>query len=304
MDIRQLRYFICVAEEGNFGRAARRLHISQPPLSQQIKALETSLDVTLFVRSRQGTRLTRAGEALLMRARRIVGEFDQVESMVQRVADGREGTVRIGIVSSVMYGPLPRALRVFQARNPGVDWALSELLPHQQIDALLRGAIDVGFARSVTDDDALVSTRVYQEPLVVALSTEHPLAACRGLTLKELSDAAFVLMDTRSPMVRHIIDACVQNRFQPRIVYESVDPQIILSLVGVGAGISVLPRSISSMPREDVVFVPLEEPSLDANLYVTCRRDDCQPALDVFLALLADVTDAWHTEKFGRPARA
>ena len=126
MDLRQLRYFIAVAEEGNYSRAAERLHISQPPLSQQIKSLEGTLRVTLFERGRHGARLTRAGEALLTRARRIVDDCDSVERQVRRVAEGLEGYLRIGIINSVMYGPLPLTLRQFQLRNPGVEWTLHE----------------------------------------------------------------------------------------------------------------------------------------------------------------------------------
>lgn len=297
MDIRQLRYFISVAEEGNFSRAAERLHISQPPLSQQIKALEDSLRVTLFVRGRHGARLTRAGEALLVRARSIVSDCDSVEKFVRRVADGLEGYLRIGIINSVMYGPLPRTMHAFQQRHPDVEWTLHELLPDQQADALVRGQIDVGFACNASSRDELKSILVYPQPLVVALGAQHPLAAQRSsLSLSALADESFVLLNTQSPVMRDVLAACMRDGFQPRVLHESIDPETVLSLVGAGVGVSVLPQSLSTTPRENVAFVPIQEQSLSADLYATIRRDDALPALDRFLALLVQVTDAWRSE--------
>ena len=299
MDIRQLRYFISVAEEGNFSRAAERLHISQPPLSQQIKALEESLRVTLFVRGRHGARLTRAGEALLVRARSIVSDCDSVEKFVRRVADGLEGYLRICIINSVMYGPLPRTMHAFQKHHPAVEWTLHELLPDRQADALMRGQIDVGFACNASSRDELKSILVYPQPMVVALSAQHPLAAHRSslsLSLSALANESFVLLNTQSPVMRDVLAACMRDGFQPRVLHESIDPETVLSLVGAGVGVSVLPQSLSTTPRENVAFVPIKEQSLSADLYATIRRDDVLPALDRFLALLAQVTDEWRSE--------
>ncbi|MEZ0602503.1 LysR substrate-binding domain-containing protein [Paraburkholderia sp. IW21] len=296
MDIRQLRYFIAVAEEGNFSRAAERLHMSQPPLSQQIKALEDSLGVTLFMRGRLGARLTRAGEALLVRARSIVNDCDSVEKLVRRVADGLEGYIRIGIINSVMYGPLPRTMHLFQKRNPEVEWTLHELLPDRQQEALIRGQIDVGFACSSTEHRELRSILIYPQRLVIALSGSHPLAGRRCVTLRELAHDPFVLLNTQSPMIRGILAACVRDGFEPRVLHESADPETVLSLVGAGVGISILPESLSTTPRENVAFVKMDEQVMNADLYATVRLDDSLPALERFLALLAEVTDAWRRE--------
>ncbi|WP_179404706.1 LysR substrate-binding domain-containing protein [Burkholderia guangdongensis] len=304
MDLRQLRYFIAVAEEGNFSRAAERLHISQPPLSQQIMALEDSLRVTLFVRGRHGARLTRAGEALLVRARSIVSDCDSVEKLVRRVADGLEGYIRIGIINSVMYGPLPRTMHLFQKRNPEVEWTLHELLPDQQQEALLNGKIDVGFACNATERSELHSIRVYPQPLMAALPGGHPLARRRRIALKALANDAFVLLNTQSPIIRDVLAACVRDGFQPRVLHESIDPETVLSLVGAGVGVSILPESLSTTPRENVVFVGMDERSINADLYATVRRDDTLPALERFLALLAETTDAWRREVAAKDADA
>ncbi|WP_416047758.1 LysR substrate-binding domain-containing protein [Cupriavidus basilensis] len=304
MDIRQLRYFIAVAEEGNFSRAAERLHISQPPLSQQIKSLEASLGVILFERGRLGARLTRAGEALLTRARDIVADLDSTRKMVLRVADGLEGYLRIGIINSVMYGPLPRTMRLFQERNPAVEWTLHEMLPDQQGEALVRGQIDVGFASSATRREELRSIRVYPQPLMAAVPASHPLAGSGRIRLKALAAEPFVLLNTQSPVIRSLLAACVRNGFHPRVLHESVDPQTVLSLVGAGVGVSALPRSLSGAPREDVTFLTLDEPGLAADLYATVRRDHGLPALDRFLTLLEDVTEVWHRETFGEGLRS
>ncbi|KAB0599391.1 LysR family transcriptional regulator [Cupriavidus gilardii] len=304
MDLRQLRYFIAVAEEGNYSRAAERLHISQPPLSQQIKSLEGTLRVTLFERGRHGARLTRAGEALLTRARRIVDDCDSVERQVRRVAEGLEGYLRIGIINSVMYGPLPLTLRQFQLRNPGVEWTLHELLPDQQYEALARGRIDVGFSCSAAARSDLRSILVYAQPLVVAMASDHPLARAPRVSLRQLSGDAFVLLNMQSPMIRNVLAACLREGFEPRVMHESVDPETVLGLVGAGVGVSVLPASLSATRRDDVSYVPLAARRLDADLHATVRREHALPALERFLALLEDVTRAWHREVFGaRPAQ-
>ncbi|MGO4158406.1 LysR family substrate-binding domain-containing protein [Cupriavidus sp. YAF13] len=243
-------------------------------------------------------------EALLTRARDIVADLDSTRKMVLRVADGLEDYLRIGIINSVMYGPLPRTMRLFQVRNPAVEWTLHEMLPDQQGEALVRGQIDVGFASSATGREELRSIRVDPQPLMAALPAGHPLAASGRIRLKALAAEPFVLLNTQSPVIRSLLAACVRNGFHPRVLHESVDPQTVLSLVGAGVGVSALPRSLSGAPREDVAFLTLDEPGLAADLYATVRRDHGLPALDPFLTLLEDVTEVWHRETFGEGLRS
>ncbi len=287
MNIRQLRYFICVAEEASFGRAAAKLHISQPPLSQQIKALEKDLQAELFVRGRHGARLTRAGQALLDRARALIADFEELSPMVQRVARGLEGTLYIGIINSVMYGPLPSALRTFSMENPAIEWSLEELLPHQQFEALLHHRIDVGFSRHMSGMPGLSCVRIYCEGLAVALPQGHPLGKAERLTLKELSDEPFVCMSTQSPVMDSIVQRCLQNQFQPHIIYESADPQTLLRLVQAQIGISILPQSVSGSAPEGVRLIPLCEEGLNADLYAAYRTDDMPPSLPAFIDIMA-----------------
>ncbi|MDN7143360.1 LysR family transcriptional regulator [Pseudomonas sp. JQ170] len=286
MDIRHLRYFIAVAEERNFSRAAERLHMSQPPLSQQIKILEDLLQAQLFIRGRQGARLTRAGEALLVLARSIVKDCDSAEKLVRRVADGLEGYLRVGIVNSVMYGPLPRTLHLFQTSNPNVDWTLHELLPAQQEDALINGSIDVGFACSASERSELISQLVYPQSLRVAVPVNHALAQRPSIDLADIVGEDFVMLNTQSPMIRDVLTACAKMAPALRILHESTDPAIVLSLVDAGVGISLLPESLASVFRTGVKFVPLADSTFNANLFATRRRDDTLPALERFLEII------------------
>lgn len=289
MNIRQLRYFVCVAEEGNFGRAAKRLHISQPPLSQQIKALEESLGVTLFTRGRHGATLTHAGKALLVHARDVLNDFHALAPMVRRVASGLEGVIRIGILSSVMHGPLPTALRRFQEHSPNVEWTLKELLPEQQKKALKNNAIDVGFTRNKTDSDALQSTLIYEDELRLALPAAHRLAHRSRVRLDELVEEPFILMNTASPVISNFIRACAEQQFQPTVIYESVDPHTVLNLVDANLGITVMPQSLAATIRKNVVFVPLAGKRLDASIYATFQKNHTLAALHVLMDILRDV---------------
>ncbi|HVY47011.1 MAG TPA: LysR substrate-binding domain-containing protein [Minicystis sp.] len=288
VELRHLRYFLAVAEERHFGRAAKRLRIAQPPLSRQIQALEAELRVALFDRGHRRIELTTAGEAFLTHARRIFDAVDLAVDEAQRAAAGKVGRIAIGYPSSVAFSGLPELLRAFRARSPGVEVALRELPPQEQVEALLGRRIDVGFIRGAVDGE-LASRRVRSEPLLLALPKGHALAArARG--------AVDLGLCAREPFVcfpRHrgaaffdqLMRVCHDAGFTPRIVQEA--PQLdIVSLVAGGFGVAIVPGSLKKAKRPGVVFRTIAG-SPRTELFVAWRPRDSSPVVRDFL----DVVD-------------
>ncbi|PQZ26947.1 LysR family transcriptional regulator [Ochrobactrum vermis] len=273
MNLRQLEYFIAVAEEKNFSRAAERLHMSQPPLSQQIKLLEDRLGVRLFDRSRQGAKLTLAGEMLLLRARVIVSDCDSTERIVRRAAEGLEGYIRIGIINSLLHGILPAALHRFRELKPNIEWSLHELLPDKQEQALLNGDIDIGFSCNRTSYGELKSFLAFPQQLVAALPLSHALASRTAIGISDLNSEDLIMLDARSPFIREILTTCRKSGICARIVHTSTDPTVVLSLVGAGLGMSILPANMQGFYRDQVSFISFSAEGLNADVYATMRRD-------------------------------
>lgn len=273
MNLRQLEYFIAVAEEKNFSRAAERLHMSQPPLSQQIKLLEDRLGVRLFDRNRQGAKLTLAGEMLLVRARAIVSDCNSTEQIVRRAAEGLEGFIRIGIINSLLHGILPTALRRFRELKPNIDWSLHELLPDRQEQALLNGDIDIGFSCNRTSYGELKSFLAYPQKLVAALPLTHALASRTAIGIQDINSENLIMLDGRSPLIREILASCRKAGVGTRIVHTSTDPTVVLSLVGAGLGMSILPANMQGFYRDRVSFISFNADGLNADVYATVCRD-------------------------------
>lgn len=253
-----MRYFIAVAEELHFGRAARRLHIQQPPLSRQIQALETELGLRLFERTRQRVELTPAGQALLARARHVFDALDSALESARRASRGESGRVVIGYPSSLAYSGLTELLRAFRTRFPAVELVLRELPPGDQIEALKGGRLDVGFVRSAPDDPTLKAELVRREALMVVLPDDHPLAAGGAISLAALAQEPFVMFPrTRGPaFFDHLMALCNAAGFMPRIVQEA--PQLdIISMVAAGFGVSLMPASMRNFRRPGLAFRPI-----------------------------------------------
>jgi DNA-binding transcriptional LysR family regulator len=290
MELRHLRYFSAVAEERHFGRAARRLHIAQPPLSRQIQALEVELGVTLFDRSTRRVELTAAGEALLRHARRITEELELAVREARRAANGQIGRITVGYPSSLAFSGLVELLRAFRARAPRVDVALREMAPQEQIDALKSATIDVGFIRGPIDEAGLAVKAIRKEPLVCALPFGHRLRHARRVALGDLAKDDFVSFPRpRGPAFFDLLMAlCRAAGFTPRIVQEA--PQLdIVSLVAAGFGVALVPASLKKLRRPGIVFRPLSVPGTPrpmTELSVAWRPDDASPVLADFLELV------------------
>ncbi len=283
MDLRHLRYFVAVAEEGNFGRAARRLHMAQPPLSRQIKALEEELGVPLFVRAPRGIELTPAGRALLAHARPVFESVDRAVLEAQRANRGETGRLVVAYSASLAYSGIVESLRAFRVKAPGVELTLRELPPKDQMDALREGTVDVGFPRAPLAEPGIVTEVVRREPLAVILPEDHPLSHKKRVSLSSLADEPFVMFPrARSPgFFDHLMALFREHGFVPRIVQEGALFDIT-SLVAAGFGVSVLPASVRRVQGDRLVVRPIVgEPYVE--LLVAWRSRSEDPVLRTFL---------------------
>ena len=260
MELKQLRYFVAVAEEKHFGRAAQKLHRSQPPVSTQVRSLERELGVDLLLRTTRSVELTPAGEVFLERVKRVLEVAEEARLSVGLAAQGFVGHLTIGFVSSAALSLLPLALRTFRAAYPQITLNLRELTSAEQRTALLEGAIDVGLVRLPMNTADLSVTDVLEEPLLVALPAEHPLAEAETVTLANLADAPLISFPQHLVPGAHaqLMDLFAERGYTPNIVQEAIHLQTIVSLVASGLGVAVLPASARRSPLAGVVYRRLE----------------------------------------------
>lgn len=286
MELRHLRYFVTLAEELHFGRAARRLHVSQPPLSIQIKALENELGVLLFERSQRRVELTSAGAVFLKDARDILARTASAADAARRAARGETGELTVGFVTTADYNVLPSALREFRQCNPLVRLILREATSDVQLRDLADERLDVGFLLPPVDDDRLGTLPLVREPLVAALPEQHALARGKGpLALNKLAESPFILIPRHMApsLYDDIVSFCRRAGFSPRVEQEAVQMQTIVSLVSVGLGVALIPASLRHLGRTGVVYRTLKEASPLTETVLAWRRSDHRPTLQRFL---------------------
>jgi DNA-binding transcriptional LysR family regulator len=294
MELRHLRYFIAVAEEKHVTRAAERLGMQQPPLSQQIRALERELDVQLFRRKPRGVELTDAGSALLTDARAVLSHIDHAFATTKRTARGEQGRISIGFTSSAPFHPfVPRIIRTYREAFPLVSLTLEEGGTMELIDDLRHERIDAAFVRTaIANQEGLVVNPLLEEAMVLALPRAHVLArrrANKGVALKALADETFIVYRRHNGpgLYDAILSACHAAGFSPRVGQEA--PRIVstLNLVAAGLGISLVPESLQRMRMDGVVFrhvAGVERPK--APLYLASRRGETSAAVQRFLELV------------------
>src|SRR5256714_13780591 len=280
-DFRQLRYFIAVAERLHFGRAAAALHISQPPLSRAIRALESQLGVVLLARSRRRVELTPEGSRLLDEARRLAAQLETAVAALRGMAAGEHGRLRIGFVSLADFGVLPGLLKAYKAAHPGVALALREMLSPEQAAALAAGELDFGLLLPpVAGATRLEHLVVQRERFVIALPAKHRLASERGrLALAALAGEPFVTIPRQiAPRLYDIVaQMAAQAGISLNVAQEAIQMQTVVSLVSSGLGAAVVPASVANLGRRGVVYRELA---------------DRHPKLDVWLAWRRGVPDA------------
>jgi DNA-binding transcriptional LysR family regulator len=285
VELRQLRYFVAVAEELHFRRAAARLHISQPPLSQQIRALEDELGCVLLTRTRRRVELTPAGQAFLRDARQLLGELDGAVATARRIDAGQTGRLRINFVGSALLSVVPGIVQRFRAAAPDVEIELHERPTAEQLGLVSRGVVDVGLVRPPIEELAeLRSVVVLRERTVAALPTAHELAALRRVPLRRLADEALVLFPRDQAPGFHdlLISSMVSLGAHPRVVQYAPEMLTIIGLVAAGIGVSLVPASVERLALEGVTYRPVTGAPYSELLAVT-RADDDSPLVRAFM---------------------
>lgn len=291
MELRHLRYFVAVAEELHFGRAAQRLHIAQPPLSRQIKDLERELDADLFERLPRGVQLTAAGRAFLPQARLTLAQAERAKRSAQRAAQGETGRLRVGFIDAATYpGVLPGVLAFFRMHLPLIGLSLFEMDSAEQEEALREGRIDIGILQSPPADAErwLHLEEVYSDPLVAALPRTHRRAARRRLALADLADEGFVLFprSVDPTLYDEVIARCRGAGFSPRLAQEAASWQTLTGLVSAGVGIAFIPQTLSRIRRPGVVFHPVRGLPVKMRIFAAWRRNDRSPVRERFVTAL------------------
>ena len=290
--LRHLRYFVVVAEERHFGRAAERLHIAQPPLSQQIRRLEAALGVDLFVRTTRRVDLTDAGTAYLQRARAILASVDTAADEARRVAAGTVGHVAIGCVGSATYSLLPALSRRLAEDLPGVEFSFrGEMLVADQLTALRQGDIDLALLRPPVSDGTLTVIPLRDERLVVALPHDHPLATRRQVRVVDLAAVDLIVHSAgrRSAMYDVVRRLFADANVTPRIRHEVGETSTLVTLVAGGRGAAVVPEPVSALALHGVTFRPLIRPATTVQLAAAHRAERDEPHLRRTLLVLIDL---------------
>lgn len=288
MELRHLRYFVALAEELHFGRAARRLSISQPPLSFNIRQLEDDLGVRLFERSSRHVRLTAAGLAFLVESRQILARADGARELVGRIAAGLSGRVQAGFVASMLYRGLPERLAAFQQAHPGIELVLRELNSSEQIEALHAGRLDAGFVHAPTVPEGLEGIEYLSEPFVCCVPEGHPQAGRRWADLAALAGEPFVLFarEASPAYYERIVSLCVDAGFTPLQRHEVRHWLTVLAFVAAGMGVALVPESLSRAGMGGLRFVALRNQrirSLTRLLWAPARMT---PALRALVSLV------------------
>lgn len=283
-----MRYFVAVAEELHFGRAAQRLNISQPPLSQQILNLEQDLGVLLFDRTNRRVTLTAAGRELLDRARGLLRGAEEARHAVGRAGRGEIGRLSIGFVHSAGYGVLPFLVGPFRERHPEVILTLHEMTGPDQVEALKERRIDVGIIRPPPDSSELEWETVIREPFVLAVPAKHRLGVGDGSTnvhLSEVAEEPFITFPRHRsiPFFNQIMTLCTQSGFTPRPAQEVNTIHTALGLVGAGIGVALVPASVQHIHAANVIFRSLDTKEPMAEIALAWRKEAIAPALQLFL---------------------
>jgi LysR family transcriptional regulator, benzoate and cis,cis-muconate-responsive activator of ben and cat genes len=292
LELRHLRYFVVVARERNFTRAAEQLRIAQPPLSRQVQQLEEELGVVLIERGSRPLRLTDAGRLLFEQAVQVLERIEEIKAMTRRIHEAELPRFSIGFVASTLYGYLPEVIRRYRAARPAVELTLVELTTLEQIAALKEGRIDVGFGRIQFDDAAVDRTLLRNEKLSAALPLTHALASRTGrVRLDELAgDALVVYPKAPRPSYADQVLALFRERgIKPPAVHEVRELQTALGLVAAETGVCLVPASVERLRRDNIVYRPLGEPGAVSPIIMSARKGDRSPELRLVLRLVKEI---------------
>lgn len=291
MNFKQMTYFVAVAEELHFGRAAERLDMAQPPLSRQIKQIEEELEAMLFNRGRSAITLTQAGERLLERSKSILAQLDDTKLEIRRIGQGAEGRLRIGFVGSATYGILPNIIKSFRAAYPSVNMNLIPLNNAQLHRQLVSRMIDVAFARPALSDSEFVMKKLVEEDLILALPDTLDTGSRRIADLRRLATHNLILYPEypRPSYADTVLQACQDAGFEvPNRVF-TMDLHTALSLVAIGEGVCVVPESVGSAPRTGIKFLKIEPEIARTAISINYRLEEQGVHVQNFVKLAQSV---------------
>jgi DNA-binding transcriptional LysR family regulator len=294
MELRHLRYFVAVAEELNFTRAAARLHIGQPPLSMQIRDLEAEIGVRLFERTQRRVALTPAGQGFLEHAYGILARVGEAVADAQRTARGELGELRVGFTSSLPFTDLlPDALHAYRRRYPAVRLHLREMFTPEQFTAITRGELDVGFVRLQGGrvPDGIALREIARNPLRLVVNAGHRLAGAGAVSFADLRDEDFISFpaDVGTDLPAVLRGLCRQAGFEPRIVQTAREATTQIGLVAAGLGVAVLPAPLETVRMARVRYLPITDPEAQFRLAVATAAGPVAPLLGGFLAVIDEL---------------
>lgn len=298
MDLRLLRYFVAVADEGNFHRAAEKLHIAQPPLSRAVRQLEESLGAELLDRNTRPLRLTPIGNLLHVQSRQIIARVEDLEATIKAAAATDRRRFVIGYVASTIYARLPELIREFRKAAKNLDLAMVESTTLEQISALKDGRIDIGFGRIRFEDSAVRRIVLREERLVAALPAGHPLAIGDGaVSLQELADEPQIIYPRapRPSYADQVLSLFRDHALEPRVVHEARELQIAIGLVAAEEGIAIVPDSVRRARSHDVAFKELEE-TATSPIIMSHRTGDLSPELALMINVIGRQYAEWGYE--------
>lgn len=290
MEIRHLRYFLAVAETLHFGKAAEKLGMAQPPLSQQIRNLERILGYSLFDRTTRGVNLTPVGQFFVERVRNILTKLQDDVEMTRRLGAGKEGVLQIGFSGSVMLTALPKAIGAYRRMRPNVELRLRELVTADQIPALLDGTLNIGFLRDGEAEEGLSLECVLREPYIAVLPARHRLAKNKLLSPIDLKDEPFVLFARKMGNLAYdrTVACCEAAGFRPKIVQDAPQWPTVLRLIAAGLGVTIVPACVQNLSMPGIVYKRLRSrhwSSIDIGMKVGVKN----PAAESFLEVVRSV---------------
>jgi len=289
MELRHLRYFIAIAEELSFSKAAVRLHISQPPLSQQILDLERELGVRLFERGPRQVKLTHAGEAFLSEARATLSQAGNAVLTAQRADRGEVGQLHIGYLTSATNASFAAIIRDFRQQLPQVALHLRDMNEVDMLRAIREGSVHAALLRAVPEDDELAIAPLWTDTINVALPAAHPLARKKSISIRDLAAESFIILDPSFyPIASNcFMLVCREVGFIPRITQHASDYLSLLWLVASGLGITLATDSLRDLQRDGMIWKPLRDVPKDARMLLVTRKDNTSPVLAAFRTLAA-----------------
>ncbi|MER9681272.1 LysR family transcriptional regulator [Mesorhizobium sp. M0184] len=292
MNHKLMQSFMAVAEELHFGRAAARLHISQPPLTKQIQQLEQAMGVRLLERTKRKVELTAAGRVFLDEVRAVLHQTEQAVELARKADRGETGHLAVGFIDAAIYSVVPSVVQRFTKRYPEVELSLTDLRIPNQVRAVAERQLDIGFVHPPVVHNALKVESILVEPLIVALPETHRLASEAEVALADLASEALIQFprSINPSLYDEIVGLCRSSGFSPRIVREATPKQTIIGLVSVGLGVSLLPACLQNLRRSGVVYRPIQGRTLSIDTSIIYRHEQPSPVLKAFLDIVRETT--------------